>query len=165
MKIALVVVLLAVSLAANAVLWRRTTELDHRLAAVTTAPKPYPLGEMMGYMQRYADKLWFAADAGNWDLARFYHDEIAETDDDIAAAHASTDDGIEVSQRLATQLPPALRDLDAAVISRDHARFRTAYENTLKTCNACHQETQHGFIQVAVPSGSSAHWNQRFAPR
>jgi len=164
MKTVLIVLLLVCSLAANAVLWRRVSDLDHRLATAT-APKPYPLGEMMGYMQRYADKLWFAANAGNWDLARFYRAEIAETADDIAAARASTDDGIEVSHRLATQLPPALRDLDAAVASRDPARFRPAYENTLKTCNACHQETQHGFIQVAVPSGPPTHWNQRFAPR
>lgn len=158
----LFIALLATSLAANLLLWRRVAALETKVA-VATAPKSYPLGEMMGYMQRYADKLWYAGAAGNWDLAKFYHDEITETADDIAAAHV-VDDGLEVSQLLATQLPPAVDAVGQAVTAKDAALFRSRYEAMVNTCNACHVDAKHAFIHVAVPAGPPAHWNQSFAP-
>lgn len=162
MKTCLVVLLLSVSLLANLLLWRRVAALEHSTA--TAAGKPYPLGEMMGYMQRYADKLWFAGAEGNWELAGFYHDEIGETAEDIAAAHV-VDDGIEVSRQLQTILPPALTALGQAVLAHDAPLFRTRYENLVAACNTCHQQTKHAFIHILVPSGPPTHWNQQFAPQ
>ncbi|HVT72494.1 MAG TPA: hypothetical protein VHD61_05110 [Lacunisphaera sp.] len=161
-SVPVVIALLTASLAANLLLWRRVSAFEARVAAAT-APKSYPLGEMMGYMQRYADKLWFAGAAGNWDLAKFYHDEINETADDIAAAHV-VDDGLEVSKLLAAQLPPAVDAVGRAVAAKDAAAFRQRYEAMVNTCNACHVEAKHAFIHVAVPAGPPAHWNQSFAP-
>jgi len=163
MKTALtVIVLLAASLLANFLLWRRVSALETKVATAT-APKAYPLGEMMGYMQRYTDKLWYAGSNGNWELAKFYHDEIAETADDIAAAHV-VDEDIEISGRLAILLPPAVDGIGRAVAAHDGAQFRSHYETLVNTCNACHQETKHAFIRVAEPAGPPAHWNQHFAP-
>jgi len=161
MKATVVVLLLALSLAANALLWRRVRALEQ---AADAARKSYPLGEMMGYLQRYADKLWYAGTAGDWELAKFYRDEIGETADGIAAAQV-VDEGVAVSQQLQTMLPPALAGVEQAVAARDGALFRTRYEAMVETCNACHQQAKHGFIRVAVPAGPPAHWNQRFAPR
>ncbi len=161
MKTTLVVVLLCASLAANLFLWREVKALALKLPPAV--PKSYPLGEMMGYMQRYTDKLWFAGSAGNWELARFYHDEIAETAEDIATAHV-VDEGIEVSRQLGQMLPPVLGQLDQAIAARDPALLNVRYRQLVETCNACHAATRHGFIQVAVPAGPPAHWNQRFAP-
>ena len=158
----LVVLLLLASLLANFLLGRRLATLETKVAALA-APKSYPLGEMMGYLQRYTDKLWYAGTAGNWELAKFYHDEIAETADDIAAAHV-VDEGVEISRQLSTMLPPALSGIGQAVSARDAALFRPRYEALVNTCNACHQESKHPFIHVAVPAGPPAHWNQRFAP-
>jgi hypothetical protein len=162
MKAIIVVLLLCASLAANLLLWHRVASLEQKLPTAT-APKSYPLGEMMGYMQRYTDKLWYAGTAGNWELAKFYHDEIVETADDIAAAHI-VDEGIEISSQLQTMLPPAVAGIEQAVAARDATLFRIRYESLVSTCNACHQETKHAFIHVAVPAGPPAHWNQRFAP-
>lgn len=160
MKTTLVAVLLCAGLAANLLLWRRISALEFKPPAV---PKSYPLGEMMGYLQRYTDKLWFAGSAGNWELARFYHDEIAETAEDIAAAHV-VDEGIEVSGQLGQMLPPALGKLAQAITAKDSALLGVRYHELVETCNACHAATKHAFIQVAIPAGPPAHWNQRFAP-
>jgi hypothetical protein len=161
MKIWPIAFLLFLSLLGNLLLWRRIDALEKRVAAFPP-PKGYPLGEMMGYIQRYADKLWYAGGAGNWELAKFYQDEIAETVEDIVAAQV-VDEGVEVSRQLHALLPPALGAVGQAVTARDPALFRSRYESMVTTCNACHQATKHPFIQVAVPAGPPAHWNQRFA--
>lgn len=161
-SIPVVIALLVASLAANLLLWRRVSALETKVATAT-APRSYPLGEMMGYLQRYADKLWFAGAAGNWDLAKFYRDEISETADDIAAAHV-VDDGLAVSKLLAAQLPPAVDAVGQAIAAKDPAHFRARYEAMVNTCNACHVDAKHAFIHVAVPAGPPAHWNQSFVP-
>lgn len=159
MKAALFFLLLSLSFAANGVLWHRVTRLEKQLAAPAAE---YPLGENMGYMQRYAEKLWYAGEAGNWALAGFYRDEIAETEESIARAHA-TADGIDVSQRVAALLPPALEAVGRAVAARDPGQFRQSYQAMVVSCNTCHAASQHGFIRIAVPAGAPVHWNQSFA--
>jgi len=159
MKAAFFFLLLALSFAANGVLWRRVNRLEKQLAAPAGE---YPLGENMGYMQRYAEKLWYAGEAGNWALAGFYRDEIAETQEGIVRAHV-TADGIDVSRRLSAMLPPSVEAVGRAVAARDPAQFRQSYQAMVDTCNACHAASQHGFIRIAVPAGAPVHWNQSFA--
>lgn len=161
MKTGLILILLVAALFGDAVLWRRVQLLEQAVAA-TTAPKDYPLGETMGYLQRYADKLWFAADAGNWDLAGYYRDELAETAEDVAGAHV-VKDGIEVSKTLQLMLPPALKSVGEAVATHNSALFRERYQGLIGTCNACHQAAKHPFIHIVVPAGPSTYWNQQFS--
>jgi hypothetical protein len=161
MKSALLVILLVLSLAANTVLWYRFEHLQ--TAGPADAPHDYPLGENMGYMQRYAEKLWYAGQAGNWDLADYYHDELEETAEDIAAAHV-VKDNIEISTTLNTVLPPVLKQLDSAIAAKDQTAFRQHYQTLIETCNACHATAKHPFIHIATPSSPGSHWNQDFAP-
>jgi hypothetical protein len=158
MKTTILVLLLGLSLAANGILWPRVTNLEKQLATQST---DYPLGEMMGYMQRYADKLWFAGEAGNWELAEFYRGEIAETEEGIGQAHVRKD-GVEVSKLISTMLPPAMDAVSQAVTARDPARFRRGYQTMVGTCNACHAASKHGFIRIATPTGAPTYWNQSF---
>lgn len=158
MKTAILTVLLVLSLAANGLLWRRVTTIEQRMADEAA---DYPLGEMMGYMQRYASKLWFAGEAENWDLAEFYRGEIAETEEAIADAHV-TKDGIEVSRLIGTMLPPSIEAVTKAVAARDPAAFRASYRTMVNTCNACHRDAKHPFIQIAAPVGPPTYWNQHF---
>jgi hypothetical protein len=161
MKSTLVVILLILSLGANAVLWYR---FDHlQTAGPSDAPHDYPLGENMGYMQRYAEKLWYAGQAGNWDLAKYYHDEMQETAEDIAGAHVVKDE-VQVSTTLNTMLPPVLKQLDAAITAKDQSGFRKQYQTVIETCNACHVAAKHPFIHIVEPSGPGSHWNQDFTP-
>ena len=67
-----------------AVSWR-VVRLEEHIKVLERA-KPYPLGEQMGYLQRYVEKLYFAGQAQNWELADFYAHELGETTNDIIAA-------------------------------------------------------------------------------
>lgn len=161
MKTISIMILLVLSLTANALLWRSVSRLESTAAA---AREDYPLGETMGYLQRYADKVWFAGQAGNWPLARYYHDEMAETDDDVIHAKVIKD-GAPVSDTLAAMLPSALAGVDQAIKARDQPLFRSRYTGMIQTCNACHDATHHPFIHITVPSGASDFWNQQFKPQ
>lgn len=160
MKTAILLLLLVLALVADGVLWQRVTAIERQLAARSA---DYPLGEMMGYMQRYADKLWFAGEAGNWELAGFYRGEIAETEEGIAQARVSKD-GVEVSKLIRTIFPPAIEAVGKAVAAHDPAQFRQSYQTMIRTCNDCHDAAQHGFIRIAPPVGAPTYWNQSFAP-
>jgi len=163
MKSFFVWALLLLSLASNLCLWRRVVKSEETRSPVAgeVASADYPLGEQMGYLQRYADKLWFAGKRGDWELAKFYQGEITETAEDIAHAKV-TKDGIAVSTLLESQLPPAVEALGHALDARDPVRFETRYRAMVESCNACHVAAEHSFIRVAVPSGPPAHWNQEF---
>lgn len=158
MKTNFALILLVLSLVATGVLWHRVNTIEAWAAEQTT---DYPLGEMMGYMQRYADKLWHAGQAGNWELAQFYQGEIAETVEDISHAKV-VKEGVEVSTMLRGMLPPVVDSVGQAVAARDPARFRSSYQTMVTTCNACHQGAKRPFIQVAVPTGQPTYWNQKF---
>ena len=159
MKNSVIISLLVLSLGANGALWFRLSTVEHRLAREDA---DYPLGEMMGYMQRYADKLWYAGEAGNWELADFYQGEVAETAEAIAGSHV-TKDGVEVSKLLSEILPPAVARVGDAIKAKDATLFRADYDAMIQSCNACHRSAQHAFIRVAVPLGPPVQWNQDFA--
>jgi len=163
MKSFFVWALLLLSLVSNICLWLRVTKSGETRAPATAevAPADYPLGEEMGYLQRYADKLWFAGKQGDWELAKFYQGEITETAEAIAHAKV-TRDGIAVSALLESHLPASMEGLSQALDARDRGRFETSYRAMVDSCNACHMAAEHSFIRVAVPSGPPTHWNQKF---
>ncbi|QYM78243.1 hypothetical protein K0B96_13150 [Horticoccus luteus] len=162
MKTAVIALLLILSLATNALLWQRVSRLE---AATTSAtPADFPLGENMGYLQRCADKIWFAAQAGNWPLARYYHDEMAETADDVIHAKLIKE-GAPVSANMSAMLPPALVGIDQAIAARDLPSFRSHYTGLIQACNACHAASRHSFIHIAEPTHTSDFWNQQFSPQ
>jgi hypothetical protein len=135
--------------------------LEERVKALEQ-PKPYPLGEQMGYLQRYVEKLYFAGQAKNWDLADFYAHEVDETAEDIMAAKV-VKEGVEVSKLMTTMLPPAEQGLQEAVQARDPELFQARYGALVDSCNACHQEAKHGFMKITIPDRPSV-TNQSFAP-
>ncbi len=161
MKTFIISLFLAAALLGDVVLWQRVDSLTAAMAAAN-APKDYPLAATMGYLQRCADKLWFAAEAGNWELARYYQDEIAHTADEVAAAHV-VDNGLDVSATLHTMLPPVVASLGEAVAGRNPALFRERYPAMIASCNACHESAKRPFIRVTAPVGPPNYWNQQFA--
>src|SRR5262245_27566467 len=50
------------------------------------------LGEMMSLQQMRHAKLWFAGQAGNWELASYELDEIGEGFDDVVKFHPTHKD-------------------------------------------------------------------------
>jgi len=109
------------------------------------------LGEYMSTIQLHTSKLWFAARALNWELARYERDELAETMEAAGALHA-VKDSVDVTAVLQgvrnTQLPL----LGRAIARRSLPSFEKAYGETIAACNGCHAPAGYGFIRIITPS-------------
>jgi len=93
----------------TALLQKQIDSLQHKLDNVY---KP-GLGEFMLGIQTHHDKLWFAGQYKNWELATFELDEINETLQNI---HKYCGDRKELEQ--IGMLPPALEAVRQAVLKR-----------------------------------------------
>jgi len=120
------------------------------------------LAPAMGDMQRFAEKLYFAGQAGNWPLADFYLHEIEETVEKVIKSNI-VDEGVPVSSFMKTMFPPSVEGIKGPVKARDAAQFAARYEGLISSCNACHQATQHGFVKITVPR-QPTYENQDFRP-
>jgi hypothetical protein len=136
------------------------------VAATTPAPTPYVpgLGEFMAFQQMRHAKLWFAAEAGNWDLANYELGELREGFADIARLHPTQEGSpVPIDQAIETMLTDPLGNLGKAIAAKDRRAFEDAYGMLTEGCNSCHQATNHGFDVVQRPK-SNTFGNQSFAP-
>lgn len=162
--LALVVLLFA----ATAWWWRGLARTESRLAALESAAKtaePFHigLGEVMGYQQRWVDKLGLAAQAGNWTAAAFYAGELKETADDIVEAKVLRDNQ-DISALVKSALVPAIDGLNEAIERQSTAVFASRYANLVGACNACHGAAHVPFIHITGADDARGRWNQIFAP-
>jgi len=138
---------------------------------LATAPPAAPayvpgLGEFMTFQQMRHAKLWFAAEAGNWDLAKYELAELREGFADIARLHPTQKDSpVPIDQAIETMLTDPLDKLGEAIAAKDRRAFREGYATLTEGCNSCHQATNHGFNVVQRPAANPFP-NQAFdAPR
>ncbi|MGH9458995.1 MAG: hypothetical protein ACRD2J_15285 [Thermoanaerobaculia bacterium] len=124
------------------------------------AAAPFDLSDVMLKLQVHAGKLAFAADAENWDLARFYVDQIEEDIRPLAAGEimAGTTN---VSDTARTLFPPLLTRLREATLDRDAAAFQQRYLDLVQGCNSCHRATGHAYVVIERPEGG-VFGNQRY---
>ncbi len=120
------------------------------------------LAPAMASLQRFAEKLHLAGEAGNWALAGFYEHEIEETAETLVAGDFEAD-GHEVGPLVEQWLLPAVERVGEAIEAADGAAFGPAYGELVTACNACHAATDHGFIQIVVPDGNP-YPSQSFTP-
>jgi hypothetical protein len=86
---------------------------------------------MIEYSNRLS-RLWFAANASNWDMAKYQLDEMTEIQ--------------EVGETTRPARAPMLKAfedkylgaLDKAILAKDKAAFTTAFNDAVTGCNACH---------------------------
>ncbi len=105
---------------------------------------------MIEYSTRMA-KAWFAAQAGNWDMARYQIDEMKEIQET----------GEITRPKRAPQLKKFeskyLDTMDKAAEDKDLNKFQAAYTDAIKGCNDCHTQVKsdefsnYGFIKVQIP--------------
>src|SRR5439155_10353373 len=133
-------------------------------AAKEAAPTPTPLSldalsliqpglgtVMIEYGHRMA-AVWFAGEAGNWDMAHYQileMVEIQETGETTRPARAPALKSFESS---------FLDPLDAAIMSNDKTKFEAAYNSAIQGCNSCHGSQTSAdfpqsfkFVKVQVP--------------
>jgi hypothetical protein len=151
----------------------RVAALVVALAGTTTAaaaqqaeaPKAYAPGvaEIMVMTQIRHAKLWFAGDARNWELADYQIDELKEGLEDLVKYFPTYKD-IPVGQMAEATVMAPIAEVEAAVKSRDRAKFASAFDKLTAACNACHTAANRSFIVIQRPSGTPFP-NQAFAPR
>ncbi len=111
---------------------------------------------MVEYGNRFS-RLWFAANAGNWDMAKYQLDEMTEIQ--------------EVGETTRPNRAPMLKAfedkylaaLDKAIAAKDTAGFTSAFNDAANGCNACHagstgnaatqgyQWKSYSYVKIQVP--------------
>ncbi|HBR15050.1 MAG TPA: hypothetical protein DD723_05855 [Candidatus Omnitrophica bacterium] len=120
------------------------------------------LGEYMTTIQLHMAKLWFAGQAKNWDLAKFEVHEIEETMEVVANLNITRKD-VNISSVIQSVLNSQIPDLEKAIQEKSLVKFETAYEQTVITCNSCHNAVGHQFIHVIKPTSPPV-TNQKWEP-
>jgi len=115
---------------------------------------------VMADVAYHYSNLYFAGEAENWPLARFYFDETrshlrwAVRVIPFRKDRAGRD--VDLGGILTAVEQTSLKDLDEAVTARDKSRFTTAYAAQLQNCMACHKAASKEFIVLHVPERPDA---------
>ena len=120
------------------------------------------LGAVMAHAQMHFAKLYYAAEARNWELARFERVELIERFDTVAALQPQigTVNLVGVLDAFKQTQLTALQD---AIDMKDRGLFREAYRESVAMCNACHQSTGHPYIVITIPTNPPVA-NQQWEP-
>jgi hypothetical protein len=115
--------------------------------------QPQELGQQMLNLQIRHDRLWWAGQAGNWNLAYFMVGELNEALEHIEKTHA---DAAQLQpQKLSEVMPsimdPAVKNVMQALAKHDRAAFSKAYDRLSASCTACHQVAGDGFLVIQRP--------------
>jgi hypothetical protein len=109
------------------------------------------LGEYMTGLQLHMAKMWFAAQASNWDLADYELHEISETIDAVSALKVSRNK-VDISDEIKAVLGFEVANLETAIKEQSIVEFTTSYNKALNACNNCHSNAGYRFIHVTIPS-------------
>lgn len=116
---------------------------------------PVPeLGQQMLELQIRHDRLWWAAQAGNWTLAYFMVGELGEA---LRSIERTSGDAAELQpEKLSEVMPsimnPAIKGVQEALAKQDKAAFATAYDKLSAACTACHQVAGNTFLIMQRPT-------------
>src|SRR6266545_701539 len=105
---------------------------------------------MIEYGNRLA-RLWFAANADNWDMAKYQLDEMIEIQEVGETTRPNRAPGLKAFEE------GYLTALDQAIQAKDKAAFTEAFNNTIGGCNACHKAStgtnwnSYQYVSIQVP--------------
>lgn len=142
---------------------QQSGEERKQFAKVNEGQQTPELAEYMQYIRRYTHKLSLSVKARNGELADFYMHELQ------ASALAVKQDvpgyeGYDIAYFMGFMLDPAIDSLRTALKTRNWSKIETEIDNTINSCNSCHNATGHGFIQVTAGYEKNP-YNQVFEPR
>ncbi len=141
----------------------RLKALEDKVARQPAAPVP-GLGEIMTLTQMRHAKLWFAGEAGNWELAQYEVDELREGFADVVQYHPTHPDVPRpLADLIAGTVAGPLSQLDRVVKARDAKGFAVAFDALSTACNSCHMGANHGFNVIRRPT-APPFGNQDFTP-
>lgn len=121
------------------------------------------LAQFMNAILAAHNKLWFAGRERNWPLAAYELAAMKEIIGDVR-------DVVPVfkNRPLANMLDAVrvkeIADLQQAIAAKDSRAFVAGYDRLDAACNACHRDTDNGFIVIRRPA-RPAFTDQDFRPR
>jgi cytochrome c553 len=119
---------------------------------------------LMASMQRFGEKLYFSAEAGNWPLADLYAHELEEAAEELVEGGFEKND-VDLGDFARASFLPTLERVEAAVRAGDGAAFQPAYADLVTSCNACHAATGYGLVRIIVPTDPARPYpSQDFRP-
>lgn|SRR5690554_5907357 len=119
--------------------------------------------ELMLYMERFSDKMFFAAQAENWELADVYAHEMEELAEELEEGGYVAHD-IPLAD-LAGTFGPAVDAVADAIDDENYERFLAGYTALTATCNACHAAVGYEPVRIIVPESSDHPYpGQQFTP-
>src|SRR3954471_23300093 len=100
--------------------------------------------------------LWFAAQQGNWPLAKFYLDETRShlrwAVRIIPKRKDNAGQEIDLQSILQAFENSPWKQMDDAIVAKDKAEFEKKYRFALKTCYPCHKAADKPFIRPQIPT-------------
>ncbi|HEY1541248.1 MAG TPA: cytochrome family protein [Xanthobacteraceae bacterium] len=113
------------------------------------------VGDLMNLLvqPRHA-KLGLALKAGNWDLAAYADQELAQAFRTVATVQPKFKN-LTVSEMIESMTGEPMRNLDDAIRARDAKRATAAFADLTDGCNACHTALNHAFVVIKAPDASS----------
>jgi len=126
-------------------------------APAAAAPQPdyHPsLGDLMTMaVQPRHTKLGIAGRERNWAYVTYESSELRNAFNRIARTTPVYRKN-QLSDLFASQMIPALDDLDAAIKAKNAAKFDAAYGRITESCNTCHSTLDHAFVVIRAPQAS-----------
>jgi hypothetical protein len=128
-------------------------------AGPEAAPSPQYLPSisdlMIATIQPRHERLWQAAQDGNWQFAAYELGNLHGAFERLGLAHPIEHD-ISFPEMIASVTEQPFKELKSAVQSKDGAAFAKAYADLTDACNSCHQALNHGVVEIRVPTRTSA---------
>jgi hypothetical protein len=124
---------------------RLQAQIDSLKSKLSDTYKP-GFGEFMSSIQVHHNKLWFAGENNNWNLADFEIHEIQEAIEDIEKFQTEREE----SQKI-EMIKPALGSVISAITQKNSVLFKSSFVLLTNTCNNCHRATNFEFNQVKIP--------------
>jgi hypothetical protein len=106
----------------------------------------------MTTIQLHIGKLWFAAQASNWDLAEYELDELKETMEAAKGLNSEKNGvGVKVSGVLDSVIHTQVAQGAESMKRKTPVEFQKSYDATLSACNEYHTEAGNKFIHIVGP--------------
>jgi hypothetical protein len=103
------------------------------------------MGRLMPEVGNRIWRLWYAAEARNWDLARY------QLEEGVAVMELSAFVRPKYARAMATFLGAEGEAVKAAIEAKDWDAFRAAYDQMVERANAYHEQFNKGFIRWKRP--------------
>lgn len=130
----------------------RIHALEQRIAELEKRTQP-ELGNQMLLLELRHDRLWWAGEAGNWNLAYYMAGEMGEAVQGIIETNGNAAElqPQKLSEVMPAMLNAPLKNLMDAIGTHDKAKFASAYDDLSAACTGCHRVAGNPMLVIQRP--------------